>query len=100
MNSIITDVYYITNKTELSRKYSGNNKKISRGSSISQGRRLVDHKSSIPQKNRHYHSHMLPIRDIYPNNKNKQAVHVVLNKCNMGFMRLKRLYTGLTAFSF
>ena len=26
MNSIITNVYYITNKTELSHKYSGNNK--------------------------------------------------------------------------
>ena len=63
MNSIITNVYYITNKTELSRKYSGNNKKISRGSSISQGRRLVDHKPSSPQESRHYHSRLLPIRD-------------------------------------
>ena len=27
MNSIITGVYYITNKTELSHKYSGNNKR-------------------------------------------------------------------------
>ena len=48
MNSIITNVYYITNKTELLHNYSEGNKKISRGSSISQGRRLVDHKSSSP----------------------------------------------------
>ena len=73
MNSIITDVYYITNKTELSRKYSGNNKKISRGSSNSQGRRLVDHKSSSPQGNHHSQGHLLPIRDFYPNSENKQA---------------------------
>ena len=73
MNSIITSIYYITNKTELSHKYSGNNKKISRGSSISQGRRLVDHKSSSPQENHHTHGHLLPIRDFYPNKENKQA---------------------------
>ena len=73
MNSIITNVYYITNKTELLHKYSGNNKKISRGSSNSQGRRLVDHKSSSPQENRHIQSHLLPIRDFYPNNESKQA---------------------------
>jgi len=73
MNSIITNVYYITNKTELSHKYSGNNKKISRGSSNSQGRRLVDHKSSSPQENHHTHSHLFPIRDFYPRNENKQA---------------------------
>ena len=73
MKSIITNVYYITNKTELLHKYSRNNKKISRGSSNSQGRRLVDHKSSSPQKNHHTQSHMLPIRDFYPNNENKQA---------------------------
>ena len=73
MNSIITNVYYITNKTELSHKYSGNNKKISRGSSISQERRLVDHKSSSPQENHHTQSHLLPICDFYPNNENKQA---------------------------
>ena len=73
MNSIITNVYYITNKTELLHNYNEGNKKISHGSSISQGRRLVDHKSSNPQGNRHYHSHMLPIQDFYPNNENKQA---------------------------
>ena len=73
MNSIITNVYYITNKTELSHKYSGNNKKISHGSSISKGRRLVDHKSSSPQENHHTQSHLLPIYDFYPNNENKQA---------------------------
>ena len=73
MNSIITNVYYITNKTELLHKYSTNNKKIYRGSSNSQGHRLVDHKSSISQKSRHYHSHLLPIQDFYPNNENKQA---------------------------
>ena len=72
MNSIIASVYYITNKTELSRKYSGN-KKISRGSSNSQGRRLVDHKSRSSQENHHTHSHLLPIRDFYPNNENKQV---------------------------
>ena len=71
MNSIITNVYYITNMTELSHKYSGNNKKISRGSSISQGRRLVDHKTSSPQENDHTHGHLLPIQDFYPNNENK-----------------------------
>ena len=100
MNSIITNVYYITNMTELLHKYSEDNKKISRGSSISQGRRLVDHKSRSPQKNHHTHSYLLPL-EFYPNNENKQAyVHVILNKCNMGFMRLKRLDIGLTAFSF
>ena len=69
MNSIITNVYYITNMTELSHKYSGNNKKISRGSSISQGRRLVDHKTSSPQENHHTHGHLLPIQDFFPNNE-------------------------------
>ena len=74
INSIITNVYYITNRIELSHKYSGNNnKKISRGSSISQERRLVDHKSSSPQENHHTQSHLLPIRDFYPSNENKQA---------------------------
>ena len=73
MNSIITNVYYITNKTELLHKYSGNNKKIYRGSSNSQGRRLVDHKSSSPQGNHHSQGHLLPIRDFYPNSENKQA---------------------------
>ena len=73
MNSIITNVYYITNKTELLHKYSVNNKKIYRGSSNSQGRRLVDHKSSSPQGNHHSQGHLLPIRDFYPNNENKQA---------------------------
>ena len=73
MNSIITNVYYIANKTELSHKYSEGNKKISRGSSISQGRPLVDHKSRSPQENYRYHSHLLPIRDFYPNIENKQA---------------------------
>ena len=73
MNSIITNVYYITNKTELSHKYSRNSKKISRGSSISQGHRLVDHKSRSPQENHYTQSDLLPIRDFYPNNKNKQA---------------------------
>ena len=63
MNSIITNVYYITNKTELLHKYSEGNKNISRGSSISQGRRLVDHKSSSPQENHHTQSHLLPIQD-------------------------------------
>ena len=46
---------------------------ISRGSSISQGRQLVDYKSSNPQESRHYHGHLLHIPDFYPNNKNKQA---------------------------
>ena len=73
MNGIITNVYYITNKTELLHNYSKCNKKISRGSSISQGRRLVDHKSSSPQENHHTQSHLLPIRDFYPNNESKQA---------------------------
>ena len=75
MNSITTIIYYITNnKTESSHEYIGSiKKKISRGSSISQGRQLVDHKSSNPQESRHYHSHLLPIRDFYPNNENKQA---------------------------
>ena len=73
MNSIITNVYYITNKTELLHKYSGNNKKISRGSSISQECRLVDHKFSSSQENHHTHSHLLHIQDFYPNNENKQA---------------------------
>ena len=75
INSIITSVYYITNnKTKSSHKCSRSIKeKISRGSSISQGRQLVDHKSSSPQKNRHYHSHLLPIRDFYPNKENEQA---------------------------
>ena len=73
MKSIITNVYYITNKIELLHKYSGNNKKISRGSSISQGRRLVDHKSSSTQENHHTQSHLLPIQDFYPNNEDKQA---------------------------
>ena len=75
INSIITSVHYITNnKTEFSHNYSESiKKKISRESSISQGHQLVDHKSSNPQGNRHYHSHLLPIRDFYPNNKNKQA---------------------------
>ena len=50
MNSIITSIYYITNKTELSHKYSEGNKKIYRGSSISQGRRLVDHSLEILRK--------------------------------------------------
>ena len=73
MNSIITNVYYIMNKTELLHKYSRNNKKIYRGSSNSQGRRLVDHKSSSPQENHHTQTHLLPIQDFYPNNENKQA---------------------------
>ena len=73
MNSIITNVYYITNKTELLHKYSINNKKIYRGSSNSQGRRLVDHKSSSPQENHHTQSHLLPIQDFCPSNENKQA---------------------------
>ena len=73
MNSIITNVYYITNKTELLHKYSVNNKKIYCGSSNSQGRRLVDHKSSSPQGNHHSQGHLLPIRDFYPSNENKQA---------------------------
>ena len=73
MNSIISNVYYITNKTVLLHKYSTNNKKIYRGSSNSQGRRLVDHKSSSPQENHHTQCHMLPIQDFYPNNENKQA---------------------------
>ena len=75
MNSIITSVYYITNnKTESSHKCSRSIKeKISHGSSISQGRRLVDHKSSNPQESHHYHSRLLPIRDFYPNIENKQA---------------------------
>ena len=73
MNSIITNVYYITNMTELSHNYSENNKKISRGSSISQGRWLVDHKTSSPQENHHTQSHPLPIQDFYPSNENKQA---------------------------
>ena len=75
INSIITSVYYImNNKTESSHKYSRSIKeKISHGSSISQGQRLVDHKSSSPQENHHTQSHLLPIRDFYPNNKNKQA---------------------------
>ena len=73
MNSIITNVYYITNKTELLHKYSEGNKKISRGSSISQGHRLADHKSSNPHESRHCHSRLLPIQDFYPSNENKQA---------------------------
>ena len=73
MNSIITNVYFIMNKTELLHKYSGNNKKISRESSKSLGRRLVDHKSSSPQENYHSQGHLLPIQDFYPNNENKQA---------------------------
>ena len=73
MNSVIISVYYIMNKTELSHKYSGNSKKISRGSSTSQGCQLVDHKSSSPQENHHTHSHLLPIRDFYLNNENKQV---------------------------
>ena len=73
MNSIITNVYYITNKTESLHKYSVYNKKIYRGSSNSQGRRLVDHKSSSPQGNHHSQGHLLPIRDFYPNSENKQA---------------------------
>ena len=73
MNSIISNVYYITNKTKLLHKYSEDNKKISRESSISQGHQLVDHKSSSPQGNHYTQSHLLPIRDFYPNNENKQA---------------------------
>ena len=73
MNSIITNVYYIMNKTELLHKYSTNNKKIYRGSSNSQGRRLVDHKSSSPQGNHHSQGHLLPIWDFYPNSENNQA---------------------------
>ena len=73
VNSIISNVYYIMNKIELLHKYSTNNIKIYRGSSDSQGRRLVDHKSSSPQENRHSQSHLLPIWDFYPNNESKQA---------------------------
>ena len=65
----------MNNKTESSYKCSGSNKeKISRGSSISQGRQLVDHKSSIPQEN--HHSHLLPIRDFYPNNENNKRKYM------------------------